>query len=130
MSQFKDEFNKTQPTSPYSIRFTPEERIELDARADGMPLSEYIKQCLFEHSIAVKKPKRKYSIKDHKALAKVIGFLARDRYASNLNQLAKAANSGSLPVNDETEKNINDAYRAIMWMRGQVMLALGVGGRS
>ena len=43
-----------------------------------------------------------------KLLAKLLGVLGKSRIANNINQLAKAANSGSLPVNEEVLQSIND----------------------
>ncbi len=49
--------------------------------------------------------------------AKLLGALGQSRLASNVNQLAKAVNTGSLQVNDEVQKAILDACRSIQWMR-------------
>ena len=38
---------------------------------------------------------------DRQELAKLLGKLGKPRISQNINQLAKAANSGSLPVNHE-----------------------------
>ena len=46
--------------------------------------------------------------------------------ANNLNQLAKAANVGSLPVSDEVESDIRRACAEIFDMRRLLLTALGL----
>ena len=65
-------------------------------------------------------------MKDYQALARVQAELGQSRLASNLNQLAKAANSGSLEVSPDTEKALQDACSDIKWMRYMLMQALGL----
>ena len=55
----------------------------------------------------------------------MLGALGQSRIASNINQLAKTANSGSLPVNKEVLEGLNDAVDAIRWMRETLILYLG-----
>ena len=50
-------------------------------------------------------------VKEDKALAQLLGELDRARLANNLNQFAKAANTGSLPITPETEKALKTAER-------------------
>lgn len=47
-----------------------------------------------------------------------------------MNQLAKAVNTGSLPVTPETEAEIKEACREISEMRDELMAALGKTPRS
>jgi hypothetical protein len=44
----------------------------------------------------------------------------------NMNQLAKAANIGTLPVNDETTRELTRACEDIAAMRRMLMQALGM----
>ncbi len=66
-------------------------------------------------------------MKDDQALAKLLGELGASRLANNLNQLAKAANTGSLPITLETE-NVIYAARDVERIRKQLIAALGLGG--
>ena len=52
--------------------------------------------------------------------------LGKSRLSSNLNQLARAVNSGSLPVSPETEKAILEACAEIKTMSNNLTKALGV----
>src|SRR6476469_7777748 len=95
---------------PFSLRLTFEERARLERDDGDMPLGAYIRSRLFGEPTphrAARKAKR--PVKDHQALASVLGELGKRRIANNLNQLAKAVNSGSLPHTPETEKSLQEA---------------------
>ena len=47
------------------------------------------------------------------------------RLASNLNQLAKSANIGTLPLTPEVEEDLMTACSAVIAMRAELMRALG-----
>ena len=52
--------------------------------------------------------------------------LGQSRLSSNLNQLAKSANSGSLPVSPETEQALVQACEDVRRMRHALLTALGL----
>ena len=120
--------SKTKRPPPLSLRLTPDERRQLEDQAAGMSLGGYIRACLFGgNGPAIKKQTHGQSrVKDHKALAEVLAKLGASRFASNLNQLAKAANSGSLPVTPETESALQAACRDIRAIKRLLMAALGI----
>lgn len=109
---------------PFSIRFSEEERAELKRLAAGLPIGRFIKDAIFNKGM--RPSYRKPSIADQKILAQLLGLLGKSRIASNINQLARAANSGSLPVNKEVIEGLNDAVEAIKWMRETLIKALGL----
>ncbi|MEW7986735.1 MAG: hypothetical protein AB2799_13160 [Candidatus Thiodiazotropha sp.] len=113
--------------SPFSLRLTFEERSALEKEAGSKPLGTYIRAQLFEGREAPRKvrTRTRKPLQDDRALARVLGELGKARLANNLNQLAKAVNTGSLPVTPDTEKAINEACRAVQDMRRQLMQALG-----
>ena len=115
----------TQPP-PFSIRFTFEERAALDLAAAGQPLAVYVRSRLFDDSLPPRRTRGKQPVKDHVALAALLSELGEARIANNLNQLARAANSGSLPVTPETEQALADACADIRWMRDCLMNGLGL----
>jgi hypothetical protein len=55
----------------------------------------------------------------------VLGALGKSRLAGNLNQLAKAVNTGSLPATPETEAELKEACREISALRADLLRALG-----
>ncbi|WP_088343733.1 MULTISPECIES: hypothetical protein [Rhodomicrobium] len=122
--------DNTKRPPPFSLRLTPEERQQLERRAAGTSLGAYIRACLFgegDANPAIKRRTRsKFPVKDHKALAHVLSQLGASRLASNLNQLAKAVNTGSLPVSPETESDLQAACRDIRAIKHMLMTALGI----
>ena len=118
--------NSNLPT-PFSLRLTFEERAALDQAAGDQPLGSYIRSKLFEGDEAPRKPRKRprSPVKDVQKLGEVLGRLGNSKLANNLNQLAKAANTGSLPVTPDTEKALGEACAAVQDMRKKLMLALG-----
>lgn len=110
---------------PYSMRFTAEERELLDAARGRKPLSAYIRERLFGSNAAPRKREVSSPIKDSEAFGRALGALGKSRLSSNLNQLAKAVNTGSLPVTPETEVDLQAACREISELRAEFMRALG-----
>lgn len=91
-----------------------------------MPLGAYIKHRLFAGDpAAIPRIRPRRPLKDQESLGRVLGLLGRARLANNLNQLAHAANTGSLPVTPDTEAALNEACEEIAFMRRELLKALG-----
>lgn len=119
--------------APFSLRLTFEERASLEQAAGDMPLGAYIRDQVFKDGKARTRRRYKRPVKDHQALGQLLGALGEARLANNLNQLAKAVHTGSLPVTPETEKALREACAEIQQMRSLLMRALGFspkGGRA
>ncbi len=109
--------------SPTSIRFSEAEKARLREEAGGEPLGAYIRA----KALGPKLERRRGStIKDYEKLAMVLAALGQSHLASNMNQLAKAANIGTLPVTLEVVQELLEACRAIREMREALIAALGV----
>ena len=118
---------------PFSMRFTKDERKSLELAAAGRPLAAYIRWLIFKEDMPEMPKKRtrgENASQDHKQLAKLLGALGKSRIASNINQLAKAANSGSLPVSKEIIKALNESVAAIKWMREALIKGMGIKPQS
>lgn len=111
--------------APFSIRFTFEERAKLEKAAAGMPLGAYIRQKLFDGELTPRRVRGQKPVKDHAKLARVLGALGQSRLSNNLNQIAKAANLGALPVTPELEEELSETCHTISSMRSDLMRALG-----
>lgn len=114
---------------PFSIRFTHEEREALKTAAAGRPLAAYIRWLIFKEDMPQMPKKRtrgEGASPDQKEIARLLGALGQSRISSNINQLAKAANSGSLPVNEEMVQALNEAVASIRWMREKLIKGLGL----
>ena len=112
---------------PFSLRLTFDERAALEKDAGNKPLGVYIRAKLFDGEEAPRKvrTRTRKPVEDERALGRLLGELGKARLANNLNQLAKAANTGSLPVTLDTEKALRDACAAIQDMRSLLLRALG-----
>lgn len=119
-----DEINKY-PT-PFSLRLTFEDRARLENEAAGMALGAYIRWRLFHPDKPPPKTKGKFPVKDHKILSELVAKLGQSHISSNLNQLAKLANMGSLPITPETEATIIAACIEIRAMRKDLLRGLGL----
>lgn len=126
--------------APFSLRLTGNERIELEqaAKAAGLALSAYIKLRLFNNLpelTPLASPNRaggsgKRPGSDLQLIAKLLSALGSARLSANLNQLAKAANMGTLPVTPETETALRDACTDVKAMRADLVAALGLRGSA
>lgn len=110
---------------PFSLRLTYEERARLDAERGDKSLAAYIRERLFGDNVAPRKKRGNSPVQDKEALGRMAGALGQSRLSQNMNQLAKAVNSGSLPVTPETEADIKEACREISEMRAELLAALG-----
>lgn len=107
---------------PFSIRFTREERKLLQSRAGRMPVGAYIRFALFD----IPSPRKTVSHVENKELIeRLLHRLGNSRISSNLNQLAKASNSGALPLDEETDALLREACAAVLDMREELAVALG-----
>lgn len=133
MTHSRHDFNEIAPPeseprkypAPFSLRLTYEERARLDAERGDKTLAAFIRERLFGDDAAPRKRRGNSPVGDKEALGRVMGALGQSRLSSNLNQLAKAVNTGSLPVTPETEAELVAACRDISDMREALLRALG-----
>ena len=111
--------------TPFSLRLSFDERGLLEHDAAGQALGAYIRERLFGEDVTPRTTKGKFPVKDQAALGRVLGALGSSRLSANLNQLAKAVNTGSLPVTPETEDELRKACAAVLAMREDILIALG-----
>jgi hypothetical protein len=110
---------------PFSIRFTFEERAKLDAARGREALAAHIRERLFGDDVSPRQKPGNSPVQDAEALGRVLGALGASRLSSNLNQLAKAVNTGSLPVTPETEADLVAACEEVRALRDDLLRALG-----
>ena len=115
---------------PFSLRLTFEERAKLEAAANGVPLGAYIRALLFDEELPKVRRRNTNPVKDHEALGRVLAALGQSHLSSNLNQLARAVNTGTLPVHPEIEAELREACTDIALMRAALIEALGLDGGS
>jgi hypothetical protein len=71
-------------------------------------------------------PRGKLPVKDHKLLAELLGKLGASRLANNLNQLARLAHLGTLPMTPELSDELRQACAEIAIMKAVLMDALRI----
>ena len=113
-------------TAPFSLRLSDEERDELVAKAGGMALATYIKSVVFDDAAPTYRKRRKPPVAEQQLLAEILARLGSSRTASNLNQIAKHLNQGTLVVDEDLEADLLCAVAEVAWMRVKLMEALGV----
>lgn len=108
----------------FSLRITPVQKRRLRTDAGSMTVGHYVRHCLFENPTPQKRVFRR-PVQDEQALTQLLGALGKGRLSNNLNQLAKAAHSGSLPLSPETEQALQTACAEVSEIRALVVKALG-----
>tara|TARA_R110002124_G_scaffold125276_1_gene284448 strand:+ start:1339 stop:1695 length:357 start_codon:yes stop_codon:yes gene_type:complete len=112
--------------APFSLRLTDAERDKLEAQAGSMPLASYIKSVVLADEAPRYRKRSKPPIAEHQLLAEILARLGTSRMASNLNQIAKGLNQGTLVIDPDLEKELQQACVDVAWMRVTLMAALGV----
>lgn len=98
----------------------------MEADAEGMSLSDYGRSRIFNQSSPKKCTRGKHPVKDHKVLAQILGLLGPLGIFENLRELAEAVRIGALEVSPDTEKAIQEACLAIVWIKKALIRALGL----
>lgn len=107
-------------TAPFSVRLTLDERTYLEKQAGTQHLGAFIREQLLDKKAKKRRVLRKPKI-DDKNLAMVLSLLGDQRIASNLNQLARHANMGTLDFENETLEQIQEACTAMIAMRNYLL---------
>ena len=115
----------SQKPTPFSLRLSAEERAYLDELAGSRPLGSYIREKLLGERAETRRTLRKPKIQETQYAA-LLAALGESRLSSNLNQLAKHANMGTLDTGEDIEAQLQEAYMAILEMRKALFMALGL----
>lgn len=114
----------------FVMRLSHKERARLKRDAGETPLATYIKLRLFNNlpDLATFGPSLPGGrpATDTRLIAQLLAALGASRIANNLNQLAKAANMGDLPLYPEAEADLREACAAVQSMRADLIRALGL----
>lgn len=116
----KPQRTKKSETKMFGIRLTDDERRLLDQRAGNEHVSTWARDVLLSHKARKRRKSRKPQVSD-KNLALVIALFGDQRIASNLNQLARHANMGTLDFDDHTLEQIQEACAAMIAVRNYLL---------
>lgn len=121
---------RSKQTSRLSVRIDDRERAYLERFAGELTLSAYARATLLGEMTTPKKERPKKRARkpktEHAALARLMALLGQSRLASNLNQIAKAAHLGALPVTPDLEDELRAACKDISLMRQLLLKGLGM----
>jgi len=88
-------------------------------------LGRYIRDRVLGSEQQKRRTSRKPKL-DEKQLAQLLAALGQSRQSSNLNQLAKHANMGTLPIHRDIAGELREACQAVRVMRDALLSALGL----
>lgn len=128
MNTEKSRFSKY--PSPITLRLSQNEIDRLDKMVSGASRSAYIRKQIFGENTDKRKYHPKTPKTDDVAISQILAMLGASRIGNNLNQLAKAANSGALMADDEVIAQIEEAYAFHLAIRSMLMEALGLKAES
>lgn len=134
MSQadLRQPFKRASKTKPrvgsrrISLRLTADEYERLQAYSDGSSISSYVRACIFNRTKETRRGTRRSPVKNHQHLAEILGRLGQSRISNNLNQIARHANMGTLPLDPDIEQEIKIACAEIAWIKVRLIEALGL----
>ena len=109
--------------APFCLRLTPDERAYLKRKAGNRPLGTYIRDQLLGDWAEKRCVQRQPTI-EQKQYAALLAAMGSSRVSSNLSQLARAANTGTLDVSANVEQQLEDACGAVLEMRKALFMAL------
>jgi len=116
----KPQRNKKPQTKMFGIRLTDDERSMLDEQAGNEHVSTWARDVLLGQKAQKRRVSRKPKANDRN-VALVMALLGDQRIASNLNQLAKHANMGTLDFDDEVLEQIQEACAAMIAVRNHLL---------
>lgn len=111
-------------TVPIAFRVTLPEKTKIKELAGSQSVSNYLRHAALGGKVS--RRKKRLPDLDDKRLARLLGALGQSRLSSNMNQIAKAANMGALPVTDELIAELSRACADIRAMRHDIITALGI----
>lgn len=113
-------------TPPVSVRFSDDERAWLEQQAAGRPLSAVIREAVLTGRGTTRTPRRRMPVKDHEALARLLGLLGRSEIGQKLGGILLAVKLGELHLDDEARQNLREACSDVATMRRDLVKALGL----
>lgn len=123
---------KAPATKVITVRVTENEfnAVIKSAAEAGMNRSEYSRLCLLGENIESRRRMSRVVSIDQKLASQILSKLGTVRYASNLNQIAKAINQGVTMFSAETETALLEACLFIAEIRNLLMQAMHKRPRS
>ncbi|MGE0054431.1 MAG: hypothetical protein AB7S74_09495 [Hyphomicrobium sp.] len=111
-----------------SIPLTTELKADLERRAGRQPVSAYARKVLFPANDNAPPKKRiaRHDRKDRQAFATVLARLGAMEVSGSVQELARLARLGALPMTPEVEAALQQACADIAAIKALLMKALGL----
>ncbi len=104
-------------TSPFSMRFTSEERAILNRMSAGLPLAEYIRRKLLSRGEPTRGKQVRSPTQDETVLIQLLGQLMSTHVKNNLKQLSNSVDMETLKITPGVDAAIDQATTDIGVMR-------------
>lgn len=114
---------KKKDTKPFSLRLTFQERATLEGMANKEPLGTFIKRTLFAEKVHVTKANQ---TETSRYKAQILGMLGQSELTKNMQELADAAKSGSLPMTPDTEAMLIKGLEQLILMKKLLLTEMKV----
>jgi len=111
---------------PVFVRVTEQEREELERNAGDLTISAYVRSRCIGDSAQPHRTRGKRPVKDYEALCQVLGALGKSKLPNNVNQIAKAINTGTVALPEDMEAAMLEAAYNIAYIRMTLIKALGL----
>lgn len=124
--QTKRRRKRKRSPKPVFVRVTSEERDQLEKNAGDLTISAYVRSRCIGSAAEPHRTRGKKPVKDYEALCQVLGALGKSKLPNNVNQIAKAINTGTLELPEVTEAAMLEAAYNIAYIRLTLIKALGL----
>ncbi|WP_237072766.1 hypothetical protein [Pseudaestuariivita rosea] len=118
--------NRKKRPAPFSLRLTEDERTVLERKAGSLPLAAYVKSVVLAEEAPTYRKRRRGPEADQQLLAHILARLGANDTHRSLQQIAQAAQDGTLLLDDATKEALTVAIAEVAWMRVTLMQAFGM----
>jgi hypothetical protein len=117
-----------QKNIPTTIRFTEEERSNIEYSRGHLSISAYIRDCVLKNAnMKSRRNSKSYSPSESRTLlAQILALLGKSRATGALREILDLARMGALPVTPELEAKISAACEDIRSIKQMLIKALGL----
>ena len=125
----KKDFNKAsgvQKPKNLTLRLSPEQRTQLEREAAGMGLSAYVRHKVFADAATPHRTRGKFPVKDHVALAQILGRLGQSELAQAIGGLLLAVEEQRLHLSEDQDHLLHSISDDVAFIRTSLLKALGL----
>ena len=117
------------PDTRVTVRLTQQERKVLEVHAGDMPLSRYIRETVLGKALAERKKRKSAPIKDHVALAQILGLVGNHGLVNRFRQASRDVDAGIEALEPDAVAKIEECHSFLRKIHALLMQALGINKR-